>query len=116
LNYVLSLTKIGLLEFIVATFFGILPGSCLLVYLGSSAKSLKEIFEGKVGVSFKVEIITIIITGIVIIGIFIYIIRVSTTILNQILNDQEIGMQLDEVTQETSGDEDSVELFDGNKV
>jgi hypothetical protein len=41
---------------------------------------------------------------------------VSTTILNQILNDQEIGMQLDEVTQETSGDEDSVELFDGNKV
>jgi uncharacterized membrane protein YdjX (TVP38/TMEM64 family) len=116
LNYVLSLTKIGLVEFIVATFFGILPGSCFLVYLGSSAKSLKEIFEGKVGVSLRVEIITIIITGIIIIGIFIYIIRVSTTILNQILNDQEIGMQLDEVTQETSGDEDSVELFDGNKV
>eukprot|EP01080_Neovahlkampfia_damariscottae_P008516 gene8516-340_t len=114
LNYLLSLTKIGLVEFFISTLIGMLPGTCLLVYLGRSASSLKDIFEGKVGVSLKMEIITILISGLIIIGIFIYIIRVSTSILNQIMNEQEIGLKMDEINETTSdGDEDdSVDQFD----
>ena len=48
INYVYGITKISLRNFSLATFFGIMPGSLLYVYAGSTAKNLQEVLSGNV--------------------------------------------------------------------
>jgi len=48
INYVYSVTKIKLSHFAAATFLGIIPGSLLYVYAGSTAKNLQDVLSGKV--------------------------------------------------------------------
>ncbi len=48
INYVYGITKISLRNFSLATFFGIMPGSLLYVYAGSTAKNLQDVLSGNV--------------------------------------------------------------------
>ena len=41
LNYAISLTPISLASYTLSTFLGIIPGTCLFVYIGSTAKSVR---------------------------------------------------------------------------
>jgi uncharacterized membrane protein YdjX (TVP38/TMEM64 family) len=47
LNYSLGLTRVRLRDFIVASFLGMLPGTFLYVYLGSSVANLAALASGK---------------------------------------------------------------------
>jgi uncharacterized membrane protein YdjX (TVP38/TMEM64 family) len=46
LNYLFSLTKVRLRDYVLASWLGMLPGALLYIYLGTAAKSLTEIFSG----------------------------------------------------------------------
>lgn len=47
LNYALGLTRVRLRDFILASFIGMLPGTFLYVYLGSSVANLAALASGK---------------------------------------------------------------------
>jgi uncharacterized membrane protein YdjX (TVP38/TMEM64 family) len=47
LNYALGLTRVRLRDFVLASFLGMLPGTFLYVYLGSSVASLAALAAGK---------------------------------------------------------------------
>lgn len=47
LNYALSLTRVRLRDYIVASLLGMLPGTFLYVYLGSLFTNASELFSGK---------------------------------------------------------------------
>ncbi len=47
LNYALGLTRVRLRDFILASFLGMLPGTFLYVYLGSSVANLAALASGK---------------------------------------------------------------------
>ena len=75
INYVYGITKIKLRDYSIATFIGIMPGSLLYVYLGSTAKNLQNLFgEGapespaqtylKIGGLIATVVITVVITRI----------------------------------------------------
>lgn len=102
MSYFLAMTKIPLITFIFGTIIGMIPGTCFLVYLGNSAKSLKEIFEGKVGISWKVEIILFLISGILIVGFFLISLFTAQNILRQIVKEQEDKMNQEEIMNEPS--------------
>jgi uncharacterized membrane protein YdjX (TVP38/TMEM64 family) len=46
LNYALGLTQVGTLNYVVATFFGMLPGAALYVYLGTGVKEVGAALSG----------------------------------------------------------------------
>eukprot|EP00282_Hemiselmis_andersenii_P042039 CAMPEP_0172070670 /NCGR_PEP_ID=MMETSP1043-20130122/13386_1 /TAXON_ID=464988 /ORGANISM="Hemiselmis andersenii, Strain CCMP441" /LENGTH=317 /DNA_ID=CAMNT_0012731047 /DNA_START=124 /DNA_END=1073 /DNA_ORIENTATION=- len=46
LNYALSLTEISLIHYVVSTFFGIIPGTVLFCFIGSTAQSISEATSG----------------------------------------------------------------------
>lgn len=48
LNYALGLTRVRFRDYVVASWIGMLPASALYVYLGSSAKNLSDLLQGKV--------------------------------------------------------------------
>lgn len=47
LNYALGLTRVRLRDYVIASFFGMLPGTFLYVYLGSLVTSASELLSGK---------------------------------------------------------------------
>ncbi|MHB1845617.1 MAG: TVP38/TMEM64 family protein [Deltaproteobacteria bacterium] len=47
LNYALGLTRVSLRDYVVASFLGMLPGTFLYVYLGSTVTSATELLSGK---------------------------------------------------------------------
>jgi len=47
LNYALGLTRVRLRDYVLASFLGMLPGTFLYVYLGSSVASLASLASGK---------------------------------------------------------------------
>jgi uncharacterized membrane protein YdjX (TVP38/TMEM64 family) len=47
LNYALGLTKVSFPEYVLASWIGMLPGTVLYVYLGSTLKSLSDLAAGK---------------------------------------------------------------------
>ncbi|MBT8141503.1 MAG: TVP38/TMEM64 family protein [Gammaproteobacteria bacterium] len=51
INYVYGVTKITPRDYTIATFFGIMPGSLLYVYFGTTAKNLQEVLSGNVETS-----------------------------------------------------------------
>lgn len=110
MSYFLAMTKISLFTFIIGTIIGMIPGTCFLVYIGNSAKSLKEIFDGKVGVSWKVEVILFIISGIIIIGFFLVTLFTAQNILKQIMKEQE-----DKMNQEIINEPSHIEEEEENK-
>lgn len=46
-NYVFAVTRVSLKDFLLGTFFGMFPGTLLYVYLGSAARTLLDLAEGK---------------------------------------------------------------------
>jgi uncharacterized membrane protein YdjX (TVP38/TMEM64 family) len=88
-NYILAMTDIKFIPFVLGTVVGMFPGTCFLVYIGNTAKSLKDILEGHVGPSWKAEIILFIISGFVIVIFFIVTLRVAQNVLNEILAKQQ---------------------------
>lgn len=49
LNYAFGLTRVPLGAYVLASWIGMLPGTVLYVYLGSTAKDLAQIFSGGIG-------------------------------------------------------------------
>lgn len=49
LNYALGLTRVRLRDYILGSFFGMLPGTFLYVYLGSSVANVAALASGKAG-------------------------------------------------------------------
>jgi uncharacterized membrane protein YdjX (TVP38/TMEM64 family) len=47
LNYALGLTRVRLKEFVIASFIGMLPGTFLYAYLGSSVTTAAQLLSGK---------------------------------------------------------------------
>lgn len=91
-NYLLSVTRIQTLPFITATIVGMFPGTCFLVYIGRSAQSLADIVAGKIGPSWKEELIFFLISSVFIVAFFVVSIRVAQNVLNQILKEQQDKM------------------------
>jgi len=56
LNFAFGLTSVSLLDYVLASWIGMLPGTVMYVYLGSAAKGLADLAAGKVegGVGQKV--------------------------------------------------------------
>ena len=48
LNYAFGLTKVGLRQYALASWVGMIPGTVMYVYLGSAARSLTEVATGQV--------------------------------------------------------------------
>lgn len=48
LNFAFGLTGVSLLQYVVASWIGMLPGTLMYVYLGSAAKSLAQLAAGRV--------------------------------------------------------------------
>jgi uncharacterized membrane protein YdjX (TVP38/TMEM64 family) len=46
LNYALSLTGVGLRDFVLGSWIGMLPGTLLYVWLGAGARSLAAVVSG----------------------------------------------------------------------
>ena len=46
LNYALSVTRVSFRDYLLGSWLGMLPGTALFVYIGSSLKSLTELAEG----------------------------------------------------------------------
>src|SRR5262249_26419709 len=47
LNYALGLTKISFREYVLASWIGMLPGTVMYVYLGSTLKSVTDLAAGR---------------------------------------------------------------------
>src|SRR5262249_11961339 len=47
LNYALGLTKISFREYVLASWIGMLPGTVMYVYIGSTLKALTDVAEGR---------------------------------------------------------------------
>ena len=48
LNYAFGLTGVSFRRYILASWIGMIPGTLLYVYLGSTAKDLAQVFSGNV--------------------------------------------------------------------
>ena len=57
LNYTLALTSVPFVSYVAATFFGIAPGTCLFVYIGSTVMSIKDIQERNVEQSTGTQVL-----------------------------------------------------------
>lgn len=48
INYIYGITKISVKNYSLATFFGIMPGALLYIYIGSTMKNLQDVLSGNI--------------------------------------------------------------------
>ena len=69
LNYGLALTNVLFVHYLWATAVGMIPGTCLYVWIGSLASSLTEVANHRVGPNPKIQIIIYVVSGVTIIAV-----------------------------------------------
>jgi uncharacterized membrane protein YdjX (TVP38/TMEM64 family) len=78
LNYALALTSVSLKAYVLASWIGMLPGTILFIYIGTTAKDLTDIITGKVNTqTLGLRIGFAVISGVLFIGVFIFIIFIA---------------------------------------
>ena len=82
LNYAFGLTKVGLRDYFLATFVGMIPAICMYVYLGSLAGNLARLESGG-GARSPVEWALYGVGLVATIGVTIYVTRVARRALNR---------------------------------
>lgn len=89
LNYVLGLSNISIWMYTLASFVGMLPEITVLVVIGTFSKNLKEIIEGKTGPNWTVELITYLLSGFIVIFVFLFIIYLARKELSNVMTKEE---------------------------
>jgi len=93
LNYIAALTKIKLWQYLVASVIGIIPGTCLYVYLGSLAGDIKDIAQGTTTNSKDVTITVAVISGVVIIAAVVTITVIAKRAIKKALDKAQQDLQ-----------------------
>ena len=60
LNYALGLTKVRFRDYVLGTFFGIIPGTCAYVYFGDSLASLNPLY---IGIAISILVLLSLVAG-----------------------------------------------------
>lgn len=89
LNYILGLSNISFLIYLFASFIGMIPEITVLVLFGKFSKSLKDIIDGKTGPNWTFELITYLLSGILVIFVFIFIIYLARKELTNVMSKEE---------------------------
>ncbi len=88
LNYALALTSISLKSYIVATWIGMMPGTMLYIYIGTTAKDFADIITGNVNTqSLAMRISFGVISGVLIILAFLFIIIIARRAMNKYIKE-----------------------------
>lgn len=90
INYCLALTRIHILAYIFFSWIGMIPGTCLYVYLGSSSRDLADILSGNVGPNLPLKIALLCVGGVVIVIFFIVMLVIGKRAWNRIAEEQEV--------------------------
>jgi uncharacterized membrane protein YdjX (TVP38/TMEM64 family) len=123
LNYILGVTNIPIHSFIFATlskfiqFFdekvGMIPEVLVLVHLGTFAKSIKSIVQGKSGPSWGIELLTYTLSAILVFGVFFFVIWIAK---NELKNSLMVEEELEQHNQHLEiMDDEEVEEVDIDK-
>eukprot|EP01080_Neovahlkampfia_damariscottae_P002363 gene2363-2831_t len=114
LNYVLGVTNISPLSFIAATLLGMTPEVLILVHLGTFAKNIKSIVQGKSGPSWGIELISYLGSAILVFCVFCFIIWIAKRELkNSLTFEEELeqhNQHLEMIDDEEEEEEEDVDI------